>query len=174
MSLYTYVDESGEPVGPPLIHENVYHMFASMNEEDGSMVYQDLTPELLATRNLAEIKNSSPPFPEEWEDIQPGDIVKNSAGQVEQLWIRTELSNGEKYRRWILGHRLRKLTMSDWTQLADADLTTEERAAWSAYRQALRDMTDNIDLSLVRSHLSVPWPVAPWDPEQKWSVLANP
>jgi hypothetical protein len=173
MALYTYVDESGDPVGPPLIHENVYHMFSSMNE-DGSMVYQDITPELLATRNLAEIKNSVAPFPEEWEDLQPGDIVKNSAGEIEQLWIRTELSNAEKYRRWIHGYRLRRFMMSDWTQLADADLTPEEKTAWTAYRQQLRDMTDTIDLSLVKSHLSITWPVPPWDPEQKWSPVTNP
>lgn len=173
MALYSYVDDNGEPVGPPLIHENVYHMFSSM-EEDGTMVYRDITPELLATKNLAEIKNFAAPYPEEWEDIQPGDIVKNANGEVEQLWIRTELSNAEKYRRWIHGHRLRKFMMSDWTQLADADLTAEEKAAWSDYRQALRDMTDNINLSLIKSHLGIAWPVAPWDPEQKWSTVTNP
>jgi hypothetical protein len=64
--------------------------------------------------------------------------------------------------------------MCDWTQLADADLTTEEKAAWTAYRQALRDMTDNINLSLVKSHLGIVWPVAPWDPDQKWSPVTNP
>jgi hypothetical protein len=173
MSLYSYIDENGDPVGPPLLHENVYNLFAEMLE-DGSMVYQEITPELLATKNLAEIKNSAPPFPEEWEDIQPGDIIKNSAGEVEQLWIRSELSPAEKYRRWVHGHRLRKFMMSDWTMLADADLTTEEKAAWSAYRQALRDMTDNLDFSLIKSHLGVVWPVAPWEPEQKWSAVTNP
>ena len=173
MALYTYIDESGDPIGPPLVHENVYNLFATMNN-DGSMVYQELTPELLATKNLAEIKNSAPPFPEEWEDIQPGDIVKTESGQVEQLWIRNELTPAEKYRRWVHGHRLRKFTMSDWTQLADTSLTPEEKAAWGAYRQALRDMTDNIDFSLVKSHLGIVWPVAPWDPDQKWSAITNP
>ena len=173
MSLYTYVDESGDPAGPPLIHENVYNLFATMNE-DGSMNYQELTPELLATKNLAEIKNSAPPFPEEWEDIQAGDIVKNSDGIVEQLWIRTELTPAEKYRRWVHGHRLRKFMLSDWTQLADTSLTTEEKAAWTVYRQALRDMPDNIDFSLIKSHIGVVWPTPPWDPEQKWSSITNP
>ena len=31
------------------------------------------------------------------------------------------------------------LTASDWTQLPDAPLTEEQRAAWATYRQALRD-----------------------------------
>lgn len=36
------------------------------------------------------------------------------------------------------------LTASDWTQLPDAQasLSPEKKAAWSAYRQALRDITD--------------------------------
>jgi hypothetical protein len=35
------------------------------------------------------------------------------------------------------------LTASDWTQLPDAQasLSPEKKAAWSAYRQALRDIT---------------------------------
>lgn len=32
------------------------------------------------------------------------------------------------------------LAACDWTQLPDADLTPAEKAAWAAYRQALRDL----------------------------------
>jgi len=32
------------------------------------------------------------------------------------------------------------LTQSDWTQLADAPLSPEQKQAWTAYRQALRDV----------------------------------
>jgi hypothetical protein len=57
--LYTYVDEDGEPSGPPLIEENVRHLFAIVSPENpGVIQYRDLTPELLATRNLVEIKNA--------------------------------------------------------------------------------------------------------------------
>lgn len=34
------------------------------------------------------------------------------------------------------------LAASDWTQNADSPLTAEKRAEWSAYRQALRDITE--------------------------------
>lgn len=34
------------------------------------------------------------------------------------------------------------LAASDWTQVADNPLTAEQRAAWAAYRQTLRDITD--------------------------------
>jgi len=33
-----------------------------------------------------------------------------------------------------------KLTATDWTQLADSQLTDEVKATWATYRQALRDL----------------------------------
>ena len=41
--------------------------------------------------------------------------------------------------------RNRLLAESDWTQLNDSPLAEDTLASWSAYRQALRDITDNID-----------------------------
>lgn len=38
------------------------------------------------------------------------------------------------------GERDRRLAACDWTQLPDAPLTPEQRAAWADYRQALRDL----------------------------------
>jgi hypothetical protein len=40
----------------------------------------------------------------------------------------------------IIIARNKLLLESDWTQLPDAVLTPEERAAWQAYRQLLRDI----------------------------------
>lgn len=37
------------------------------------------------------------------------------------------------------------LVKCDWTQLADAALTFEEKAAWSDYRQALRDIPQTFE-----------------------------
>lgn len=37
--------------------------------------------------------------------------------------------------------RNKKLAESDWTQLQDAPLETEQKAAWSVYRQSLRDVS---------------------------------
>jgi hypothetical protein len=36
--------------------------------------------------------------------------------------------------------RTKLLTESDWTQMADTALTTEKKAEWATYRQALRDL----------------------------------
>jgi hypothetical protein len=40
----------------------------------------------------------------------------------------------------IRNYRNEMLTKSDWSQLADAPFTAEEKNAWTAYRQALRDV----------------------------------
>lgn len=41
----------------------------------------------------------------------------------------------------VRAERNARLTLCDWTQIPDADLTTAERAAWKTYRKALRDIT---------------------------------
>lgn len=45
---------------------------------------------------------------------------------------------------------------SDWTQLADAPLTAEQKAAWETYRQGLRDITNQVGFPT-----EISWPVAP-------------
>jgi len=37
------------------------------------------------------------------------------------------------------------LKESDWTQLSDSPLATEDKAAWAVYRQSLRDLPDNTE-----------------------------
>jgi hypothetical protein len=48
------------------------------------------------------------------------------------------------------------LFISDWTQVADAPFTDEKRAAWTAYRQALRDVNKQPGFPW-----TIDWPVAP-------------
>lgn len=45
------------------------------------------------------------------------------------------------------------LAISDWTQVADAPV---DQAAWAAYRQSLRDLTDQAGFPT-----NIVWPVAP-------------
>ena len=40
----------------------------------------------------------------------------------------------------VRAERDRLLADSDWTQVADAPLTTAQKTAWKTYRQALRDL----------------------------------
>jgi hypothetical protein len=40
--------------------------------------------------------------------------------------------------------RNQRLVETDWTQVADAPLTEEQKDAWKSYRQTLRDLPENI------------------------------
>lgn len=48
------------------------------------------------------------------------------------------------------------LLQSDWTQLADAPLTADQKTAWANYRQELRDITDQANFPL-----NINWPIEP-------------
>lgn len=52
--------------------------------------------------------------------------------------------------------RQRYLAECDWTQGKDAPLTKAKQAEWAAYRQALRDVTDQPDFPT-----SISWPAPP-------------
>ncbi len=45
---------------------------------------------------------------------------------------------------------------TDWTQVSDNQLTTEQRQAWATYRQALRDLPEN-----TTDPLNILWPTKP-------------
>jgi hypothetical protein len=52
--------------------------------------------------------------------------------------------------------RNKKLAATDWTQLADVTLTTEQRTAWTTYRQQLRDVPINNE-----DPFNITWPIPP-------------
>jgi hypothetical protein len=52
------------------------------------------------------------------------------------------------------------LATSDWTQLPDSPFTAEQKSAWATYRQALRDLTDNLTGS-EETVEDAPWPSEP-------------
>lgn len=51
--------------------------------------------------------------------------------------------------------RNRRLAACDWAVLPDVPMTVERRQQWEAYRQALRDVTDQTD------PLNIVWPTPP-------------
>ncbi len=48
------------------------------------------------------------------------------------------------------------LEKSDWTQLNDNDLSSEDKLSWASYRKELRDITVNF-----RNPTEVIWPTSP-------------
>ena len=55
----------------------------------------------------------------------------------------------------VRAKRDRLLQASDWAALPDVPLTTEKRAEWAVYRQALRDVT------LQEDPFNITWPIQP-------------
>jgi len=97
----------------------------------------------------------------------PNDYTKNITegtpvlmdGVYYQNWVETPATESEiSYRienKWTEVRELRSqlLTECDWTQLAD--IPTETKAAWTEYRQSLRDITSQ------SNPFSINWPVKP-------------
>ncbi len=56
----------------------------------------------------------------------------------------------------VRAERNRLLSACDWTQLADAPLTEPQKADWTEYRQALRDVPDQVGFPQ-----NITWPDEP-------------
>ena len=54
-----------------------------------------------------------------------------------------------------------RLAASDWTQLVDAHLSVDKKQAWADYRQALRDLPDEVTLTSPQDLDAVTWPDFP-------------
>lgn len=57
--------------------------------------------------------------------------------------------------QFVRDERNKKLLLSDWTQLSDAPITSEQKIAWTIYRQQLRDFPAVVDLG------NIVWPQEP-------------
>ena len=62
----------------------------------------------------------------------------------------------EQQEMQVRAQRNSLLTLCDWTQLADAPLTTEQKQEWAEYRQALRDVPEQVGFPD-----AVVWPLTP-------------
>ena len=62
-------------------------------------------------------------------------------------WTEEQKLADEGYHVYFRSVRNKFLSESDWTQCADAPLTDDQRAAWRAYRQALRDLPETTNVA---------------------------
>jgi hypothetical protein len=76
-------------------------------------------------------------------------------------WVENEGVAKER----CLEKRKQLLLDSDWTQLPNGPLTSEQQTAWATYRQALRDITDQAGYPL-----NVSWPLKPTATETVYQV----
>jgi hypothetical protein len=67
-----------------------------------------------------------------------------------------ELAQATREKWLMIRHdRTIMLSNSDFTQVADAPMTSEKRTEWATYRQALRDITTQTD------PYNITWPASP-------------
>ena len=62
-------------------------------------------------------------------------------------WTEDQKLADPGYLVYFKSVRNKMLADSDWTQCADAPLTEEQRSAWRAYRQALRDLPSTTNVA---------------------------
>tara|TARA_B100000085_G_C18518841_1_gene502827 strand:- start:499 stop:1005 length:507 start_codon:yes stop_codon:yes gene_type:complete len=74
-------------------------------------------------------------------------------------WV-TNQTNWMTYIRYL---RTQKLSASDWTQVADVNLTTAQKDAAASYRAELRNLPAVISAnpSAYNTEDTIPWPTAP-------------
>tara|TARA_R110002074_G_scaffold45379_1_gene117495 strand:+ start:315 stop:689 length:375 start_codon:yes stop_codon:yes gene_type:complete len=114
---------------------------------DGTL-YQECTVSVLPDDDMIYIDASTvDPYPDIFSKICTlvnGEVITEDFPEVvlpDRILLRD-----------VRSERTRLLKESDWTQVPDSPANTSE---WATYRQALRDITDGIDLQ------NVTWPTPP-------------
>ncbi len=116
------------------------------------------------------LKASDEPFTFVPEEMEMVELTEEQAAKVESssksLFLVEDRVITSKEKAWAENPELIKASLrplrdrlladSDWTQLNDSPIYENDRDAWAAYRQDLRDLTDNID-----ENGEVEFPVAP-------------
>jgi len=85
--------------------------------------------------------------------------VKNIAVDIATKKLKKVTAPQQNIAAVIRQQRIGLLSSSDWTQSSDSPLSAEKKAAWAAYRQALRDLPDA--QASVNSIHDVVWPTQP-------------
>ena len=86
------------------------------------------------------------------------DYVWDNTSTSVRLKNDTELT--EDRRAAMLAKRQNLLTMSDRYVLSDYPITDAKRTEWTTYRQALRDLPDNVTDAQILGG-TIPWPTRP-------------
>lgn len=90
-----------------------------------------------------------------WEELKTP-VVPVAPGQTGTVVVQPYVPPADEV---AISKRNALLADSDWTQLPDVPLSAEDKAAWAAYRQQLRDITDQPGFPN-----EIVWPVQPGIP----------
>ena len=104
------------------------------------------------------VEGSQPSYDPKTQTISDQDTVDANAKVVNRTWSAVSYSQDQIDAEWarVRSNRNSRLRASDFTQLADAPLTVQEKSDWTAYRQALRDLPQN-----TVNPFDVTWPTQP-------------
>ena len=75
---------------------------------------------------------------------------------AEAAWLASQPSPLEVAMKDLRARRNKALADSDYTQLPDVGFNAAERNAWMVYRQALRDITNNIETAEQAKSINFP------------------
>ena len=132
--------QDGHPIGHPVTEENLRLLFPEMD------LPEVLTPDLVAPLGFG--LYTATPAPEvtgPYERLIEAPPARDAVGVWIQVWQVVPMTEAERVAADAEAARLLRrerdylLSRCDHTQLPDAPATID-RAAWAAYRQALRDL----------------------------------
>lgn len=132
--------ENGVPLPGVLIEQNIRQVVPALAL---SLMF---TPELVEPHGYGIYDFSSQPALGRYEKAVEVTPVRDERGIWMQTWSAEPMSAEEMLEvdqlqsARVRNQRSFRLMQTDWTQLADAPLTPEQKSAWSAYRQQLRDV----------------------------------
>lgn len=117
----------------------------------------NLTDDMLDILGIVKVVTTSPPLHDITKETteQVGCEYNSEKNRWETGYIIRPLTEQERLIKAeeVRTQRNNKLNRCDWTQVLDAPV---DRAAWAAYRQALRDITSQSGFPF-----DVDWPVEP-------------
>lgn len=128
---------NGAPVPGLSTADQTQRWFPQLNTTIDSLTAEELLP-------LGLIRVVRDPYP-----VDGYNYVENLPELQGGVWVVSWAQQPTPDREQRMAERSRQvrndrnnaLSQSDWTQMPDTPLSAEKKAAWAAYRQALRDLT---------------------------------
>lgn len=120
---------------------NISNLFALSNEELSDLSWSGND----GYKFFPLIEEQAPDIDRRFYNIQgPNHTIDENNKVVYQSYMVVAKSNEEVW-KIIRSQRNNKLSNTDWTQLPDVQLTSQEKEVYKIYRQSLRDITTQND-----------------------------
>lgn len=149
--------ENDMPVGYPIVHDNMKYLFPNFNFD------RIITPDMVKELGFGIFEfTQRPEIVERYKTHQEGTPFLGSNGIYYQTWEIVDLTDQEKQivderqAEKVKFDRNNLLRSTDFTQLPDSPLSTEQKEAYRVYRQQLRDITSQAGFPW-----DIDWPIEP-------------